>query len=155
MAEPYTMAMFHLEPGVWKQSPATELVGTVDLSRAELGDVHARLERTSNGLMVTTIPGFGAFGARMKLDLNAGASSVLEVHVKARVLEGKIGIGILDPTGRTFIVQQPMWAFTQPAEVILPLPSPPVTGDLIVTNQAINDVVSKAVIERIEVRRRR
>jgi len=154
MAEPYAMAMFHLEPGAWPQHPSTELVSTVDLSRAELGDVNARLERTSEGLLVTTLPGFGAFAARLKLGLNASAGSGLEVHVRARVLQGKIGIGILDPTSRTFIVQQPMWAFAQPAEVILPLPSPPMTGDLIVTNQAINNFVSTAVIERIEVRRR-
>ena len=156
MSEPYTLAMFHLEPGVWAQSPATELVSTIDLSRAELGDLHARLDRTSDGLMVTTLPGFGAFAARMKLGLNAGAGGALEAHVKARVLQGKIGIGILDPAGRTFLVQQPMWAFDKPAEVTLPLPSSSaIAGDLIISNLSINEVVSKAVIEKIEVRRRR
>jgi len=75
----------------------------------------------------------------------------LVVVVRIRALDGKVGVGILDSAGKKFLQEYPVWPMPHAAELVLPLPSPPIIGDLIITNRTKNDAVS-ALIEKIEIR---
>lgn len=133
--------------------PPEEVVKVMALDRTQLGDRAASLQRGPEGLLVTTGPGLGAFAARVALGLDAGAGTGLKVHAWVRVIEGKIGLGILTPGSKTFLLERQVWPSAHSVEVILPLPSPPVTGDLILRNIAAGQVTSKAILERVEVRK--
>ena len=148
--QPYTMAMLAAEPDVSLSQQLGELVKTIPLHRIKLGDSKASLESTAEGLRVTTLADFGAFAGRVSLGLDAGLPGKLAVYVKARVLVGKVGFGILDPGGKGYLMERFLRPSAIPTEVILPLPSPPIAGDLIICNA--RDDTSKAVIEKIEIR---
>jgi hypothetical protein len=148
---PYTMAMLAAEADLSTNRQAGQLLKTIDLGRMKLGDVKASLEPSPEGLMVTTLPDFGAFAGRVPLGLDAGLQGRLAVYVRARVRLGKVGFGILDPANKAFLVERFLRPSTLATEVILPLPSPPVTGDLVICNARA--VVSRAIIERVEIRK--
>jgi hypothetical protein len=148
---PYTMAMLAAEADLSANRQVGQLLKTIDLEQMKLGDVKASLERAPEGLAITTLPDFGAFAGRVRLGLDAGLQGRLAVYVRARVLLGKVGFGILDSESKAFLVERFLRPSARATEVILPLPSPAVTGDLVICNA--RDVISKAVIERIEVRK--
>lgn len=130
-----------------------ETVKTVDLKLLHSEGRGAALERGPEGLRVTTASGQGAFAGRAGLGLGAQAREHLRVHVSIRTLEGKVGVGILDPSGKTFMLERTAMPSPHPIQLSLPLPSPPLIGDLIVRNVAAGNIISKAIIERIEIRK--
>ena len=130
-----------------------ELLKTIPLDRVRLEDRTVRREQNSEGLIVTTPPGQGAYAARVPLGLDAVAREKTRLHVWLRVLEGTISAGVLTPDGKSFLLERPVWPGPRPVELILPLPSPPVAGDLIIRNGAQGNIVSKAILERIELRK--
>ena len=130
-----------------------ETVKTFDLKQIHLEGSGGALERSRDGLKVTTASGQGAFAGRVRLDLDAHAGKGMRVRVLIRTLEGKVGVGILDPSGKTFLLERTAKSSPRSMQLSLPLPSPPVTGDLIVRNVATGNVISKAIIERIEIRK--
>jgi hypothetical protein len=71
------------------------------------------------------------------------------------VLDGNLGVGILTPDSKDFILERSVWPLPQMLEVALPLPSPPITGDLIIRNLAAGHVASKAIVGRIEIHKTR
>jgi len=146
---PYTMAMLRVEAGAPSKFRPGELIRTIPHDRVELG--HASMEETPEGLRVDILPGFGAFGARVSLGLDPSLRIGLVVVVRIRALDGKVGVGILDSAGKKFLQEYPVWPMPHAAELVLPLPSPPIIGDLIITNRTKNDAVS-ALIEKIEIR---
>jgi hypothetical protein len=128
-----------------------ETVNTIVLDRFQPGDPRDRLERNREGLVVTGIPGLGAFAARMSLALKPDAGVGLRVHISMRVLQGTIGVGILSPDSKAFLVERALWPSSRPIDVIVPVPSLPV-GDLVISNESA-DAVSKVIVEKIEVRK--
>jgi len=96
--------------------------------------------------------GQGTFAARITLGLDALRGKAPRVHVWLRTLEGKTGVGVLSADGKTFLVERSVRPSAHAMEVILPLPSPPVSGDLVIRNVATGNAISKAIIERIEIR---
>jgi hypothetical protein len=130
-----------------------EVVKTLPLEQVQLVDQTAALARNNDGLRVTTGMGQGAYAGRVALGLNANSGEGLKVKVSLRALEGNVGVGILTPDSNAFILERSVWPSPQVLEVALPLPSPPVTGDLIIRNLAANHVASKAIVTKIEVRR--
>lgn len=130
-----------------------ELVKTIPMGKVELADSKAALQPGKDGLQVTTPPGQGAFAARIGLGLGAVGAGRFSVHLRLRVLEGKIGAGTLTSDGQGFFEEHSIRPLARTLEVILRLPSPAVTGDLIIRNAAPGNVVSKAILERIEVRK--
>ena len=152
-AGPYTLATLRIEAGSSPSAVQQKLLKTIDLDRAQLGDPKAAIARWPEGILVTTLPDFGAFAARLPLGLDPSLGPGLTVYVRARVLDGKVGFGVLDSAGKTFLVQRPMWPLPVSTDVILTLPSSG-TGDLIVDNLS-NNAVSKVLIERIEIRQTR
>jgi hypothetical protein len=130
-----------------------EVVRVIALDRVQLGDKSAALEQNQDGLIVTTGPGMGAFAGRVPLGIDAATAGALTVHLRVRVLEGKAGVGVLTPANNAFILERSVWPTPHMLDVVLALPSPPITGDLIVRNLATGNVASKAMIEKIEIRR--
>jgi hypothetical protein len=151
----YTMAILRIEAGAYPESPAEDLVKAIPLEQLRLADSKASLENTRDGLEVNTPAGFGAFAARVPLGLDPAAASPLEVHVRMRVFDGKVGLGILDSAGRTFLQEAPVWPLPQMTELILPLPSPPMVGDLVICNRNVSRVPSSILVEKIEIRKMR
>ena len=150
---PYTMALIRAAPGAVSKSPPGELFETIPLDRVTLGAPGALLQRWPDSMDVTTLPGVGAFAGRVNLALDPNQRERLEVHVRLRVLKGRVGLGILDPESRAFLLERPVWPTPQPIEMVLPLPSPPIIGDLVIRNLTVKKFVSQAVVEKIEVRK--
>jgi hypothetical protein len=130
-----------------------ETVKTFDLKQMHLEGFGTALERVPDGLKVTTASGQGAFAGRIGLGLDAHAGDGLRVHVWIRTLEGKVGVGILDPAGKSFLVERSVKPSPHSIQLSLLLPSPPVIGDLIIRNSATGNVISKGIVERIEIRK--
>jgi len=130
----------------------TELVKSIDLRHIHAEGPGSAAVRTAPGLQLTTPAGQGAFAGRISLDLGNTNGAAPRVHVWMRTLDGKVGIGILNPDGKTFLVERFVHPAPKTSEIILPLPSPPLTGDLIFRNVAAGNVVSKAIIEKLEIR---
>lgn len=132
-----------------------DVVKIFSLEQVKLGDQTAALTRDNDGLRVTTGPGQGAYAGRLALGLDAYSGERLKVKVSLRVLEGNVGVGILTPDSKEFILERSVWPSPQMIEVALPLPSPPNTGDLIIRNLAAGHVASKTIVGGIEVRKKR
>lgn len=150
---PYTMTMLRVEPTAATLPPPGEVFKSVPLEQVKLATNHAVLRRTSQGLEVQTIRGFGAYAGSLKLGLDPGTREKFAVLVRLRVLEGKIAVGILDPSGKRFLINTPVWPLPRAIDLVVPVPSPPVIGDLIISNVRPNAEASKAVIEKIEIRK--
>lgn len=150
-ARPYTLAMLRPES---QASPGTSpdgLLQTIALERVQLGDKNASLQRVPEGLMVTTIPGPGAFAGRVPLDWDAIGRTRLAVHVRARGLRGKVGFGILRSDNQAFLQEHAVRPSPTMVDLVLPLPSPAGAGDLIISNLSASGAVSQAIVEKIEI----
>jgi len=131
-------------------TPPEELIRKIDLRqvRAESG----ALETQGDKLQVTTRDAQWGYAARVSLGLRPDSGAGLRVHVWLRTIEGKTGVGIVNDSGQVFLVTRTIRPAPRTVEIVLPIPSPPIIGDLIVRNDAAG-VASKAVIERIEIKR--
>jgi hypothetical protein len=150
---PYTMAMLRVEAGAPSKYTPGELFQAIPLDRVQLGDSKASMEQTPEGLRVDTLPGFGAYAARVALGLDPSLRIGLALVVRVRVLEGKVGVGILDRESKTYLSESPVWPMPHAAELVLPLPSPLLIGDMIICNRAKGNAASSALIEKIEIRK--
>lgn len=126
------------------------LVKAFDLSRIQRANSKLPPRRDSQGLVVTTLPQFGAIAATLPLDLDAGLRTKLAVYLQARVTRGSVAFAILDSQQPKYLVERFLAPSSAATELILPLPIPPITGNLVVYNP--RDVVSEVTIQRIEIR---
>jgi hypothetical protein len=130
-----------------------QLVQVIPLSKVRAADPRARLEPAEGGFLVTAPPGEGSYGARVPLGLDSSTANRLSVHVFLRTLEGKIGAGILTRDEKAVFEEHRVRPLSRTLEMILPLPSPSLAGDLMIRNAATGKQISKAILERVEVRR--
>jgi len=77
----------------------------------------------------------------------------LALVIRIRVLEGKVGVVIMDHENKRFLMESPVWASPHATQLVLPLPAPQLVGDLIICNRAKGNVPSSALIEKIEIRK--
>ncbi len=133
--------------------PPEELVKKIDLGGVRREISGTALEPRDGGLLLTTGPSQWGYAARLALGLDARSGAGLRVHVWMRVLTGQVGVGVVNPDGKAFLVTRTARPSSHDVELVLPLPSPPVIGDLIVRNDAAGNVLSRAVVSRIEIRR--
>jgi hypothetical protein len=148
----YTMTMLKVEPAASTMPAPGESFKSVPLEQMKLGDPHVVLRSTPEGIELQTLRGFGAFAGRVKLRLDSSLPEKLAVLVRLRVIDGKVFVGILNTKSNGFLVNTPVWPLPRDLDVILPLPSPPVTGDLIISNARPNKLISKVLVEKIEIR---
>jgi hypothetical protein len=147
----YTISLLRIEPRSIRSSSEGDLFENVPLDRIKLAAPGAVVERGQTGVAVTTLPGAGAYAASAVLGLEPNQNAKFAVHVKLKVLRGKIGVGILNSGKNAFLLEIPAWPAPWESEVIVPLPSPPVIGDLIIRNLMINKSTSSAVVSKIEI----
>ena len=65
---------------------------------------------------MTTGAGQGAYTGRIALGLDASGQG-LKVKVSLRVLDGNLGVGILTPDSKDFILERSVWPLPQMLEV--------------------------------------
>ena len=148
---PYHMAFLRAAADVTDRPE--DLFQSIPLEDVRLADRHASMKLQAAGLELYTNPHFGAFAARVSLDLNSALDSKLAVHVRARVRGGKVGFGILNSESKAFLRQFSLRPSAETSEIVLPLPVPTVVGDLVITNTAPGNIVSNAIVEKIEIRK--
>ncbi|HYL74398.1 MAG TPA: hypothetical protein VEU96_09335 [Bryobacteraceae bacterium] len=135
------------------KSPPEELVRKIDLTQVRPETSGTTRESRAEGLLFTTNTSQFGYFARLPLGLDANGGPGLRVHIWMRVLAGNVGVGVVDHTGQAFLVTRTARPSPRTLEIVLPLPSPPITGDLILRNDAAGNVLSKAVVEKIEIKR--
>jgi hypothetical protein len=130
--------------------PPDQLISTIGLDRARPTFRDASLHHDKDGLMITTGPQQWAYAAALPLERYPEAG--LKLVVRAQVLEGRIGFGILTADRKSFIAERIRGAPSGTIEVALPLPVNQPTGDFIILNAAMG-MRSRALIVAIEIRR--
>jgi len=151
--EPYTLTMLRVEPNASSLPPPGDVFKSIPLEQVQVGAPGVALRRTQDGVEVDTVPGLGAFAARAKLGLDSTLGAKLVVLVRVRVIQGKIAVGLLDAQSKGYSVSQMVWPLPQALDVVLPLPSPPVAGDLLICNARQDQGISKFVVQTIEIRK--
>jgi hypothetical protein len=130
-----------------------ETVKIVDLRRARPEGPGAVLGTTQDGLRVTTPQAQGAYAGRIPLGLDARAGDRLWARVWVKAIKGRVGIGILDSSAKSFLLERTAVASTHTIQLTFPLPAIPVTGDFVIRNAAPGNEISEVIIEKIEIRR--
>ena len=151
--EAYTMTMLKAEPTLSTLPPPGNLLRSISLEQVNPGAQGVVLERVSQGLKINTIAGLGAFAARTTLGVDSTSREKLVALVRLRVLRGKIAVSILNAQSNDFVANQLAWPLPEPIDVVLPIPSPPVIGDLIIRNARADPRNSELIVDKIEVRR--
>jgi hypothetical protein len=150
---PYTMTMLKVVPDTQSISPTGELFKSFAIEQVQAGAPGVALQRVPAGIEVDTVPGLGAFAARVKLGLDPSLSERLEAVVRLRVLEGKIVAGVQDLRNINYLISYPVWPLPRAIDVVLRLPSPIMAGDLLICNARQDRGISKFIIEKVEVRK--
>lgn len=150
-SDSYTLSLLRIEPRSFWSSSAGELFETIPLEKVKLAVSGAVIKPDRTGLAVTTLSGVGAYAASVALGLDRNQSTKFAVHVKLKVLRGKIGVGILNSEQDAFLLEVPAWPAPWVSDVVLQLPSPPVVGDLIIRNLMINKSTSSVLVSKIEI----
>jgi hypothetical protein len=130
--------------------PPDRLISTIGLDLARPAFRDASLHRDKAGLMITTGSQQWAYAAALPIERHSETG--LKVVVRAQVLEGRIGFGILTEDRKSFIAERIKGATSGTIEVALPLPVNQPTGGLIILNAAMG-MRSRALIQAIEIRR--
>jgi hypothetical protein len=100
---------------------------------------------------IRTLDKAWAYAASAPLHVPAGERDVLYVVVRAKVLQGKVGAGVLDAETGEFQSEVPL----QDGETWVPVLSPGRAGQLIFRNSAEKGGVSEAEVEDVSLRKRK
>jgi hypothetical protein len=101
--------------------------------------------------LVKTPPQQWAYAASIPFQLGPDPKQKLLVHVRARVLEGTIGIGILNSKANVFQTEQMVYPADHPLDYYIPISSPNSANDLIFRNTSAAGVPSEIIVEKTEV----
>jgi hypothetical protein len=98
-------------------------------------------------LRITTRPEQWAYSVRFPLRPPAEQAGSLWIRLRARVLQGQIGFGVLDQVSQDFQVEKLVDPTPEMQDIYLPVPDPARAGMLVVRNTAAGGVQSTVVIE--------
>jgi hypothetical protein len=101
--------------------------------------------------VVKTAPAQWAYAASIPFQLRPDPNQKLLVHVRARVLEGTIGIGILDSKANSFEVEQMVYPADHALNYYIPIPAPSSASVLIFRNTSATGTPSEIQVENTEV----
>jgi hypothetical protein len=127
--------------------PAERVIQALDPEHVKTVDSRTQLGRGTVGLML--IAGTRPSSPAARLPLPVIAAEGLTLRVRLRVLKGNLAFAIADSHGAALSPQRSVWASQRQTEVVLPLPSKPPLGDLVISNSAGGAAPSQAVIEKI------
>ena len=146
----YTMSLLRIGPAASSASSAGDLFATIPLEKVRLAAPGAVLERRGEELSVTTLPGVGAFAGSVPLGLDPAQHLKFAVHVRLTCDERQSGCRHSGSGQQNVPGGIPVLARVWRTEVVLPLPSPPAVGELVIRNLMTNKISSSAMVDRIE-----
>jgi hypothetical protein len=98
---------------------------------------------------ITTLPQQWANAAAIPLHIPSGPHGDLFVLVRARVLNGQVGVGVLDRELKNYQVEKFVDAGPETVDIYLPVPLPEMAGSLLIRNTAKGAVASQIVVEDV------
>ena len=134
----------------FSKPPVERVAHVVDLKAMQPGE-KASVDRAKVGVMVTARPLRSSRAAHLPIALTEAAGAGLTAHLRVRVLAGSLGFGLVSAEGKPLAQPRSVWASQRLTEVVLPLPSHPPYGELVVWNTARTDIASRAAIESVEI----
>ena len=90
-----------------------------------------------------------ANAAAIPLHIPNGPHGDLFLLIRARVLNGQVGVGILDRELQGYQIEKFVDAGPEMTDIYLPLPLPETAGSLMIRNTAKGAVASQIVIEDV------
>jgi hypothetical protein len=129
-------------------APARLIEPYAKLAEIASANPQASIERTPV-LSITTAPELWSYAAELPLHVPAGASGIV-LKIRARVLAGEIGFGLLAADEKSFVVEQRYAKSGDSIDVVLPAPPGRRTGKLIIRNTAPGGARSGVIVEKIE-----
>ena len=106
----------------------------------------ASIER-GQPLKITTSSHSGYFAAVFPVHVPADLIGISYAFVRARVLTGRVGIGLLDSRSRAFQFRKILSASPQPIDIYLPIREPKHADQLVIYNWAEGGIRSQILIE--------
>jgi hypothetical protein len=128
-------------------APARRVESCVRLEEASLANAKASI-KLAGVLSVTTAPEQWAYAAAIPVHSPAEAKGIV-LKIRARVVHGEIGFGLLSADEKSFVVEQRHEKSDSPIDVILPLPSAGGVSKVVIRNTA-NRAASTAIVEMME-----
>jgi hypothetical protein len=129
-------------------APARLIEPYAKLAEIASANPQASIERAPV-LSITTAPELWSYAAALPLHIPAGASGIV-LKIRARVLAGEIGFGLLSADEKSLLVEQRYAKSGDSIDVVLPAPPGGRTGKLIIRNTAPGGARSSVIVEKIE-----
>ena len=128
--------------------PGKRIDGAVSLDAIELGTDGVSIER-GRPTRIVTLPQQWADAAIFPLHIPPGGHGDLFVLIRARVLNGQIGLGVLDREMKGYQIEKFVDAGPEPADIYLPVPLPETAASLMIRNTAKGTVASRIEVEDV------
>jgi hypothetical protein len=128
--------------------PGKRIDGAVSLEAIELALDGVSIER-GRPTRITMVPLQWSGGATFPLRIPSGPHGDLFVLIRARVLNGQVGVGILDRELQGYQIEKFIDAGPEMTDIYLPVPLPETASSVLVRNTAKGAVASQIVIEDV------
>ncbi len=126
--------------------PAKRIDGALSLDAMAPASTGISIQR-GRPTTVTTLPIQWANGAAIPLQIPSGPHGDLFVLIRARVLNGQVGLGVLDRELKGYQVEKFVDAGPEAVDIYLPVPLPETADSLMIRNTAQGTVASRIAIE--------
>jgi hypothetical protein len=128
--------------------PGKRIDGALSLEAMEqaLGGVSIEPGRPTR---ITMVPQQWSSGATIPLHIPSGPHGDLFVMIRARVLNGQVGVGVLDRELQGYQVEKFIDTGPEMTDIYLPVPLPETASSVLVRNTAKGAVASQIVIEDV------
>ena len=130
--------------------PGVPVEGAVSLDAIEAAAPGVSLDR-GRPIRIATLPAQWANAAAIPLHIPSGQRGGVFISIRARVLAGQIGIGVMDRESQGNQIEQFVDAGPEMADITLPVPLPETAGALIFRNTAAGGVASQIAIGSVAV----
>ena len=128
--------------------PGKRIEGGVSLDAIELAGDGVSIER-GRPTKITMVPVQWSSGVAFPLRIPSAPHGDLFVLVRARVLNGRIGVGVLDRESKGYQIEKFVDVGPEMADIYLPVPFPETASSVLVRNTAAGAVASQIVIEDV------
>jgi hypothetical protein len=144
---PPSLAMSEVPLPRCGEKPSGKLVRVDALSIYRRAPSAGATIESGRPLKITTAEQRWAYAASFRINMPAGLSGRVYVVLRARVLKGQIGVGVLDLRKNFFMVERSLAPSPDMADVYLPVPFPDRADELVVRNVSPDGARSEILIE--------
>jgi hypothetical protein len=128
--------------------PGERIDGGLSLEAIELALPGVSIQR-ERPTKITMVPLQWSSGATIRLHIPSGPHGDLFVLIRARVLNGQVGVGVLDRELKGYQVEKFIDAGPEMTDIYLPVPLPETASSVLIRNTAKGAVASQIVIEDV------